>query len=718
MELLAQAVAAIGGTPRPNQTAMANAVMKALTTGRHLAVQAGTGTGKSLAYLVPAFAYAQSPAGRDEPVIVSTATVALQRQLVGRDLPRLAAALADELETAPTFAILKGRAHYLCKAKLGSGAEEPLLTDETPPAADTAAPKGEQLVTRLGKDVALLYDWAQETDTGDRDDLPTSVLDLAWRQVSSTAQECVGKKQCPFGEECFAEAARAKAESAQVVVTNHALLAIDALAPFSLLPNHHAVIVDEAHELDQRITSVATAELSASSLEYLARRARRFIREQEVRRLDQFGELLATFGFTLTEETPQGRLEELPQELLAQLATLQELAVTIRRSVAIAEPDEAQQDPVKNAQRRQVATMFAGVIETIERIFSALNIADPESDLPELASDPAEPELFDVLAGAEVESELLTAAADEWFAAEPEPRFTRLADQEDVVWVENGKLLVAPLEISDLLAQTLFAENTVVLTSATLALGGKFEAMARAWGLPKGKYDSLDVGSPFTPQQAGILYTAAHLPEPGASLHPEQLAEMKKLMLAAGGRTLGLFSSKKAAVQAAEALRPQLPFDILLQGDESIAQLVEKYAADPHTCLFGTLTLWQGVDVPGPNSVLVIMDRIPFPRPDDPLLQARKIARDQAGGNGFMEVAATHAALLLAQGAGRLLRQMDDRGVVAILDSRLYKKRYGSFFLKSLPPFWATTDSDVTAQALTRLVAAQRQEKPGRKSKS
>lgn len=174
--------------------------------------------------------------------------------------------------------------------------------------------------------------------------------------------------------------------------------------------------------------------------------------------------------------------------------------------------------------------------------------------------------------------------------------------------------------------------------------------------------------------------------------------------MAAGGRTLGLFSSKRAAVQATEEMRKRLPFDVLCQGDDSTGALVSQFSKQENTCLFGTLSLWQGVDVPGKSCSLVIIDRIPFPRPDDPLLQARKEAADADGRNGFMEVAATHAALLMAQGAGRLLRHVTDRGVVAILDTRIVKKRYGSFFLSSLPAFWRTTDSSVVQGALKRLV--------------
>ena len=271
----------------------------------------------------------------------------------------------------------------------------------------------------------------------------------------------------------------------------------------------------------------------------------------------------------------------------------------------------------------------------------------------------------------------------------------------------DDSVAVAPLSVAALLREKLFGEHTVVLTSATLTVGGNFNAMAASWGLPDKTWDSLDAGTPFDPAKSGILYTAKHLPAPGRDgLSDATLDEIAELITAAGGRTLGLFSSRRAAQQAAEAMRTRLPFDIMLQGEDSTGALVDKFARNENSCLFGTLTLWQGVDVPGRALSLVIIDRIPFPRPDDPLLQARANAADAAGRSGFMEVSATHAALLMAQGAGRLLRSVSDRGVVAVLDNRLVTKRYGSFLRRSLPAFWETTNPDTVRGALQRLVAA------------
>jgi ATP-dependent DNA helicase DinG len=313
-----------------------------------------------------------------------------------------------------------------------------------------------------------------------------------------------------------------------------------------------------------------------------------------------------------------------------------------------------------------------------------------------------------------VSLEEIAVEADRMITAFDQP----IAEREEVVWLERpedwsdstrpASLHVAPLEVGEVLAEQLFAEKTVVLTSATLTLGGSFTPLARQWGLDAAamghEWAGIDVGSPFAHGRSGILYVAKHLPPPTRDgLPPEYLDELWELIKAAGGRTLGLFSSMRAAKAAAAAMRESVPYPVLCQGDDSTMQLVKEFAADEPTCLFGTLSLWQGVDVPGPSLRLVVIDRIPFPRPDDPLASARTRAADARGGSGFMEVSANHAALLLAQGAGRLLRSVDDRGVVAILDPRLVTKRYGEYLRASLPPFWQTTDPNVVRGALQRL---------------
>jgi ATP-dependent DNA helicase DinG len=297
-----------------------------------------------------------------------------------------------------------------------------------------------------------------------------------------------------------------------------------------------------------------------------------------------------------------------------------------------------------------------------------------------------------------------------------------------VIWLNEGgdrippRLCVAPLQVWGQMRDKLLSDKTAIFTSATLMLGGDFSAMAVSVGLKPAErvvdgeqvnptsedvlpWRGMDAGSPFDYGRQAILYVARHLPTPGRDgLGKAQLDEIVELVDAAEGRTLGLFSSRRAAETAAAEVRARLPhLTTLAQGDAQLPELARQFVEDPHTCLFGTLSLWQGLDVPGETCQLVIIDRIPFPRPDDPLMSARQRAADQAGGNGFMQVAATHAALLLAQGTGRLIRNSTDRGVVAVLDPRLVTARYGGFLKASLPPRWATTDPDVVRKALKRL---------------
>ncbi len=668
--LLAMAVAGIGGAERPGQVTMALAVQNAIESGEHLAVQAGTGTGKSLAYLVPAVRQA---VGQDATVVVSTATIALQRQLIDRDLPRLAGAVAPALGREPVFAILKGRRNYLCLQRLRGGPAE----DEGQALFDPAA------VSAVGRQVQRLHEWAATTKTGDRDELVPGVGEQAWRQVSVSARECVGVQRCPFGGQCFAELARDEAGRADIVVTNHALLAIDALEDYDIFPEHDVVIIDEAHDLVDRVTSVASAELSAAGVETAARRCGRMIEEKAVARLRDAG----LGAERVLAEIPAGRMDVLDEALATALEAVRDAAAGCAAEFRTTARN-AEEEPDRLAARRAALAAIGEVGDTAERLLGAFGPG--------------------------------------------------IADRADVVWMDRPAgdesarpptLRVAPLRVGGLLASRLFGRRTVVLTSATLALGRSFEPLARQWGLPGQADDAandagprdgdvsaesseahsldwsgIDVGSPFDHPRSGILYVAGHLPPPGRDgLAPSYLDEICELVEAAGGRTLGLFSSMRAARQAADELRGRIAFPLLCQGDDQTSQLVSQFAADEPTCLFGTLSLWQGVDVPGPSLRLVIIDRIPFPRPDDPLASARQRAVASRGGNGFMSVAATQAALLLAQGSGRLLRTMTDRGVVAVLDPRLSTARYAGFLRASLPPFWTTTDPQVVRGALRRL---------------
>jgi len=669
---LAAAVEALGGSERSGQIAMAEAVaasMAGSSGGHHLLVQAGTGTGKSLGYLVPALRH-------DKRVVVATATLALQHQLVERDLPALTTAVRHLPGIDDTYAVLKGRSNYACLHRVREG-----VPDEQGELIQAEAALG-----ALGKKVLELREWAEgevkDGGSGEKDAAPRHT-DREWRQVSVTARECLGATKCPFGEECFAERAREKAQRSHLIVTNHSLLAIDAIEGVPMIPEYDVVVIDEAHELTARVTQAATDELWASEVERAARRSARHVRSDTDDPAGELEDAAAVLRGAIGEARP-GRFEALPDDLADALVLVRDAA-------------------------RALASAF------------------PKAD----ASD--EPDAGLTQAKGNVQE--LFATADRMAAAG-----SKEGGDSDVLWLTEGtdrlppRLCVAPLQVWGPLRDKLLAEKTVVMTSATLRLGGDFTSIATSVGLKPSErvpvvevrgapatsletttepdlpddaepWVGLDVGSPFDYGKQAILYVAKHLPQPGRDgLGTAQLDEITELVDAANGRTLGLFSSRRAAETAADYVREKLPhLTILAQGDAQLPELARQFVGDPHTCLFGTLGLWQGLDVPGDTCQLVLIDRIPFPRPDDPLMSARQRAADQAGGNGFMQVAATHAALLLAQGAGRLIRTHADKGVVAVLDPRLVTARYGSFLKASLPPMWTTTDPAVVRKALARL---------------
>jgi ATP-dependent DNA helicase DinG len=645
-KVLAAAVEALGGSERPGQIQMAEAVAESMEAGRHLLVQAGTGTGKSLAYLVPSLLH-------DRRVVVATATLALQHQLVERDIPRLVESLDGDVDTS--YAVLKGRSNYACLHRIREGVpdDQGVLVD---------VPEG----SMAGK-VLELRAWAEQESkdkgTGERDSAPRHT-DREWRQVSVSHRECLGAAKCPYGVECFAELAREKAHRSHLIVTNHSLLAIDAIEGVPMIPDYDVVVIDEAHELTARVTQAATDELFAAEVERAARRSQRHVEGTEA---DDLADAADALRAAVNDAEP-GRFDTLPEELADALVLVRDAARACLSAYPRGEGDEV------DAGRTQARGAVQEVFATTERM-----AANAESD---------------------------------------------------VLWLTEGgdrlppRLCIAPLQVWGPMREKLLSEKAVVMTSATLMLGGDFSALATSVGLKPSErvelgieadaaddalpWTGLDVGSPFDYGQQAILYVARHLPPPGRDgLGEKQLDEIAALVDAAGGRTLGLFSSRRAAETAAEAIRERLPhLTTLAQGDAQLPELARQFVEDPHTCLFGTLSLWQGLDVPGETCQLVLIDRIPFPRPDDPLMSARQRAVERAGGNGFMQVAATHAALLLAQGSGRLIRTTTDRGVVAVLDPRLATARYGGFLKASLPPMWPTTDPEVARAALARLAGA------------
>ena len=649
------AIESIGGAPREGQVAMAEAVAGALADRHHLVVQAGTGTGKSLAYLVPALVHGKK-------VLVATATLALQRQLVERDLPRIKESLENELGRDLTFAVYKGVGNYLCLQKMNDS---------------VADPDGEILmeVGTLEKDQKRLRAWAQTAGvSGDRDDAP-DVDRRVWFANSVSGRECVGKDECAFGSKCFSAIAKTKAQSADVVVTNHTLLAIEIVDSHPILPERDAIILDEAHEFMDRTTQAVTEELTAGGVERAAAMANKHLGSKASQAFkkaaDLFAEAMADFAQDVRSDPSKGgRLDSLPSQLEAPVRKVKDASAAVLAMIS-ADSEVINSDVM--AQRARVK----GATQEVQTIVTKM-------------LKPAKGQVM-------------------WF----EPNFSTL--------------YLAPLSVSHVLRDNLLTKSPVIATSATLTIGKSFDAVARQIGFVVGseadEHDQsiyqddeinpanvqmLDVGSPFDFASQGMLYLPRHLQEPGRDGPGfDALTELGELIEAAGGRTLALFSSWRGVEMADEHLRKvladlKLPIITQRRGD-SVGPLVDRFAKDPRSILLGTISLWQGIDVPGPSCTLVVIDRIPFPRPDEPVMAARSAEADQAGGSGFMQISLPRAALLLSQGTGRLIRSIDDRGVVAILDSRIITKRYGSTLLNSMPPFYRTSDGKAVKESLKRL---------------
>ena len=645
------AVEAIGGSAREGQIEMAEAVANALTNRHHLMVQAGTGTGKSLAYLIPGIVHGRK-------VLVATATIALQRQLVDRDLPAVVPALEKELGRDISYAIYKGVGNYICLQKMNSEDVDP----------DTELVME---VSSLEKDAKRLIAWAKTPGvSGDRDDAP-EVDRRVWAANSVSGRECVGADVCAFGSQCFAANAKAKAQTADIVVTNHTLLAIEIVDSHPILPDRDCIILDEAHEFMDRATQAVTDELTSNRVLRAAAMARKFmpgkLSDAFHKAANDFHESMVDYGEDVKGDfSSQGRLEEIPQSLEFSIRKVMEASKAI---VQFMSADDEIIDTDALAERA--------------RVKGAVN-------------------------------EIATTA-------------TTLLKMGDglVLWYEPtySTLYLAPLSVSDVLRENMLTQTPVIATSATLTVGKGFDAMAKSIGflvneevsaeVKEGEVDPanvqmLDVGSPFDFANQGVLYMPKHLPEPGREgPSQEVLTELGELIDAAGGRTLALFSSWRGVEAADLHLRKvlaELPIKIITQkrGD-AVGPLVERFAKDETSILIGTMSLWQGVDVPGNSCILVAIDRIPFPRPDEPVMSARAAQADAKGGSGFMQVSLPRAALLLAQGTGRLIRSVDDRGVVAILDSRIVTKRYGSVLLNSMPPLWRTSEKSVVIDSLKRL---------------
>ncbi|MCB1015496.1 MAG: ATP-dependent DNA helicase, partial [Acidimicrobiales bacterium] len=555
-----------GGEHREGQRRMAEAVADAITGGHHLVVQAGTGTGKSLAYLVPAALSATS-------VVVVTATKALQDQLVTKDLPFL----ADHLDRDLDFALLKGRSNYLCRQRLAE-----LDRDQGSLDLDDAG-------TRSSRELERLQGWAATTETGDRAELDFEPSVAAWSAVSVGPRECPGAAKCPRGEDCFAEQARRVAAEADVLVVNTHLYGTHLASGGAVLPEHEVVVFDEAHQLEEVISATAGFELSGGRLHALSR----------------------TVGAVLEDPSLTAALDAAADRLTAALAP--EVDRRLRGAV----------DP----------ELADALLETRARLEQA------QAALRKVPSDGP----GDVAARRERAVKATTSLTDDVDAVMDVPA-------THVAWVAGPEatpsLKVAPVDVGEVLREGLWEHRTAILTSATIP-----PALPLHLGLDESSLTQLDVGSPFDFEAHALLYCAAHLPEPRAAAYEAAMIdELVGLIEAAGGRTLALFTSWRVMEAAAAAAAERLDTPVLTQRDLPKPALVRRFADEPETSLFATMGFWQGVDVPGPSLSLVTIDRLPFPRPDDPLLQAR---RERARAEAFRLIDLPRAATLLAQGAGR-----------------------------------------------------------------
>ena len=588
---------------RTGQHEMALLVEQAIANKRHLVVQAGTGTGKTLAYLVPALTSGSS-------VVIATATKALQDQLASKDLPFLAEHLGIDFD----WAILKGRSNYVCLQRL----REMGNPDQGQLELDSMA-----VVTKA--EIKKLADWAGTSATGDAAELDWTPTDTAWRSVSVGSDECPGAERCPLGEPCFAEKARRRAQAANVVVVNTHLYGLNVASDNAILPDHDVVVFDEAHVLEDIMSDTVGVEISPGRFVALSATIRRILDDPEI--TGSVAEIGETLRDALSPHVGDRLTTPLPDSIQEPLAAARlTLGNANDELVAI----ETNNEDAK--QRKLRAQTMTG------RSIQQLDIA---------------------IEGREGYVAFVSGSRD------------------------SPRLEMAPLDVGPTMDEGVWKRRTAILTSATIP-----SSLASRVGITPDAVDVADVGSPFDYESNSMLYCAIHLPNPNA---PEFRAkandELEALINAAGGRTLALFTSYRAMDEAAEEMRTRLSMPVLTQRDMPKTALVKAFADDEATCLFATAGLFQGVDVPGGTLSLVVIDRIPFPRPDDPLLSAR---RDQLGRTAFSEIDIPRASMMLAQAAGRLIRSATDTGVVAVMDPRLGKANYRWDIVRALPPMKRT----------------------------
>lgn len=616
---------------RPGQLEMALAVEAALEKERPLLVEAGTGTGKTFAYLVPAVL-------SKKRVVISTATRNLQDQLFLKDIPLLQSKVGLAFKAAQ----LKGRANYLCAQRLEIFRQHPLF----------ASPED-------ASHWPTLKTWAERTQTGDRGE--TSLPDAwsSWSQLSTHSDGCAGAR-CSYYESCFVTQARRRAEDVDIVVVNHALFFADlalrmrgAEAGLSVLPNYDAVIFDEAHSLEDTATEYFGVSVSSARFTGLVQDAMKALKPTDSR-----GSTLSPLALAVREAA-----DAFFKALQSRVLGGTEADVRLQKTSL---------EPVR------------GVGEALLKALGALT-AYCSGD---------ETELINVHRRCEQAHEHLS-----FLLAPQSPGFVYWAKGEG----RTAWLKAAPVDVGESLARHLYSSvKSVIFTSATLAtgasgMGGKksFAYVLDRFGLDTGKADTLEVASPFDFAQQAALYLPKKIPEPSSPQFTDVASEaLLELVGLTGGRAFALFTSLKQMQTFHARLKHRLPCRALLQGEQSRRVLLEEFVKEP-SVLFASQSFWEGVDVPGEALSLVVIDRLPFAPPTEPLTAARIEAIDDAGNDAFNGYQVPQAALKLKQGFGRLIRTQSDRGIVAVLDARLTTKRYGKVFVDSLPK--ATRFDDLKA---------------------
>lgn len=586
---------------REGQVEMAVQTARAIDERSHLIVRAGTGVGKTFAYLIPAIASGST-------VVVATATRMLQEQLSARDLPRL----QEALDRPFTWAVLKGRTNYLCLQRATE------LRTSTPD--DTGDAECH----------ASILEWAGTTTTGDRDELPVEPPEEVWREFSTRSDECPGKNRCPHGSACFAEKARDRATEVDVVVTNHHVYAAGLFASHQILPPHDVAIFDEGHRLDETFRQASATRVDPVMLIYRVR----------------------------SEKAHAENVEGLIEEAVSQLSELREQLAPLAGRVVPAFPDH----------------LHETLIQATERL------AQHAKRLRDAARDTGSQQLLRLAQSAGLVLENLSLSTD----------------QERVAWVEgtDARPILRTIERSPtkLAAFEDPSRRVAILTSA--AVGAR---LAREVGLVPAPA-SVNVPSPFDYARQAVLYCAKDLPDPrAADWAPAAYERLAQLIRSAGGRTLALFTSWRAVNEAVDRIRPLVDVELLVQGTLGRRELVERFRSNAESCLFGTIGLAEGVDVPGASLNLVTLDRLPFPPMGDPYYAARRLTKD---GDAFRQVDLRYAAILFSQISGRLIRTRDDRGVFAVLDPRLATARYGPDLLRALPAMTRETDLAATCALL------------------